>query len=271
MSLALGASTYSYLYDYTLDDSLQRIADLGFRYVELLTMPPHLWAPDPRGRARSALRARMESLGLEAIAVGPMYFDLNLASTNPAVRAASVHEVVHNLRLASDLGARVVTTIAGRRNALFPAPLDLTWDLCRQSLLECLDTAAHVGVAIGLEPIMYSFISTGADARRMIEGIGSSWLRGLIDTANAHATEGVEAAVQAVGPYLAHVQISDTVKGQLRHDPVGDGEIDFWAAIAALRAVGYDGPCILELCHAADPDGGLRVSVQRLGEIGLVQ
>ncbi len=268
MSFKIGASTYSYLYDYSMDDALKRLAKIGFRYIEILSMPPHLWAPDRNGPDRKALKSKLESFGFETVAVGPMYFDLNLASTNPAIRAASVQEVVENLRLAADLGARGVTTIAGRRNALFPAPLDQTWDLCGDSMRQCVKVAADVGVTVFLEPIMYSFISTGADIRRLIEEIGSPWLRGMVDTANSHSTEGVEPALEALGPYLGHVQFSDTVKGQLRHDPVGYGEIDFPAVKTALERVGFSGPCVLELCWIQDPDGGHKVSAERLSEIG---
>lgn len=268
MAFRIGASTYSYLYDHTMDYALEQIAGMGFRYLEILSMPPHLWAPDPNGPSRAALRSKIESLGLETIAVGPMYFDLNLASTNPSVRDASVQEVVHNLRLAADLGARGVTTIAGRRNPLFPAPMDLTWELCRDSLDQCARAGGEVGATVFLEPIIYSFINTGAEVRRMIEEIGSPWLRGMMDTANSHSVEGVIPAVEAMGPYLGHVQFSDTVRGQLRHDPVGYGDIDFKAVEAVLEKVGFTGPCVLELCWAQDPDGSLRISSERLQEMG---
>lgn len=268
MPLRIGASTFSHLYDHPFGDTLRRIAELGFRYVELLTMPPHLRPGELDGSAKVAMRAQLEALGLEVVAIGPMYFDLNLASTNPAVREVSVREVVDNVRLAADLGGARVVTIAGRTNPLFPAPPELTWKLGRDSLGRCLQVAEELGTNLCLEPIPYSYISTGLDARRMIEEIGSPRLRALIDTANSHATEGVAAAVGAVGPLLDHVQLSDTVQGQFRHDPVGDGEIDFAAAAAAVRATGYDRPCVLELCYPTDPNGGLRRSVERLQQVG---
>jgi deoxyribonuclease-4 len=269
MPLALGASTFSHLYSASLDEALAEITSLGFRWLELLTMPPHIWPGEHDRPAWGALRRKISGYGLEVAAVGPMYFDLNLASTNPAVREVSTREITANIQLAAELGATRVLVIAGRRNPLFPAPLDLTWELGRESLCTCLRAAAEHGVSLCLEPIPYSFISTGAEARRMIDDIGSSWLGGLIDTANSHATEGVESAALALGEKLRHVQLSDTVKGQLRHDELGRGEIDFPAAIAALRATGYDGPFVFELCEPADPAGSLRRSAEALRGMGL--
>ncbi|MFN8164487.1 MAG: sugar phosphate isomerase/epimerase family protein, partial [Solirubrobacterales bacterium] len=177
-------------------------------------------------------------------------------------------EVTDNLHLAAELGASRVVTIAGRRNPLFPAPLELTWELGRQSIERCVEIAAGCQVLLCLEPIPYSFLSTGAEVRRMIEAIGSPWLRGLIDTANSHATEGVAAAAAGLGDLLAHVQFSDTFKGEFRHDPVGSCEIDFGAALEAIVGTGYAGPYVLELCCPEDPDGALQLSAERLRPLG---
>ena len=46
MALTLGACTYSWLWDHTLQDAVRRIADMGFRYFELMSHVPHCW---PRG------------------------------------------------------------------------------------------------------------------------------------------------------------------------------------------------------------------------------
>jgi deoxyribonuclease-4 len=117
---------------------------------------------------------------------------------------------------------------------------------------------------------MYSFVSTGEDAKKMIDALGSPLLKGLIDTANSHSVEGVEKAAQALSGELAHVQLSDTVRGELRHDALGKGDIDFVGAFEAVRAAGFAGPMTLELCEPDDPEGSLRQSVERLRQLDLI-
>ncbi|HYL81433.1 MAG TPA: hypothetical protein VEU07_11510, partial [Candidatus Acidoferrum sp.] len=63
MPLTVGACTYSWLWDRPLQDAVRRIAEMGFRYFELMSTPPHCW---PRGwpaTERTAFRKLYESLG----------------------------------------------------------------------------------------------------------------------------------------------------------------------------------------------------------------
>jgi len=48
-------------------------------------------------------------------------------------------------------------------------------------------------------------------------------------------------------PTQIHVHVSDSPKGQWRHDPIGSGEIDFAAIAALLRQRGYEGKIVLEI------------------------
>jgi sugar phosphate isomerase/epimerase len=265
VALEVGASQFSYLYSATLTDALESIAAMGFTHVELLTMPPHLHAADEE--AWPNVKATIARLGLRPVAVGPMYFDLNLASTNPAVRLMSVEEVIANVRLAAELGAPNVVVSAGRRNPLFPAPLELAWDLATDSLGRCLKSAEQYGVTLCLEPLPYSFLDTGVAVRTMLDQVASPHLRAVLDTANSHSVEGVVAATQALAGHIAHVQMSDTIQGAFRHDAIGKGEIDFRTALQALAAARFEGPVILELCEPDDANRALADSLARIREL----
>lgn len=64
MALACGASTYSWLWDLSLEEAVHRIANMGFKYFELMSAPLHCW---PRGWSqadRTAFRKLYKSRGL---------------------------------------------------------------------------------------------------------------------------------------------------------------------------------------------------------------
>jgi sugar phosphate isomerase/epimerase len=267
MSNAFGASQFSYLYSDSLEDALSKIAGHGLRYVELLTMPPHVDTSDPASWGQ--INKLLAGLDLTPTAVGPMHFDMNLASTIPAVRTMTAEQVIANVRFAAEIGAPNVVVCAGRRNVLFPAPLDATWDLAIQGLDTCLQEAAKLDVTLCIEPLPYSFINTGADIVALLDRVDHPNLSGMIDTANCHTVEGVETAAAALAGRISHVQLSDTLANEFRHDAVGKGEIDFVSALDAIKRAGYDGPFVLELCEPDGPDSSLAESMTRLRELGL--
>lgn len=266
-SYAFGASQFSHLYSGSLQDALTTIADEGFEYVELLTAPPHIDTADPSSWGR--VKTLLTGMGLKPAAVGPMHFDLNLASINPAVRKMTTDVMVENICFAAEIGAPNVVVCAGRRNALFPAPLEATWDFAIEGLNTCLEVAARSGVTLCVEPLPYSFIKTGADIVALLDRVDHPNLSGMIDSANCHTVEGIATAAAALAGRISHVQLSDTITNEFRHDAIGKGEIDFPAAFDAIRKAGYDGPFILELCEPDDPDGSLTASMNRLRELAL--
>jgi sugar phosphate isomerase/epimerase len=120
MPLAPGGCTYSYLWTLSLDDAVNRLADLGFRSIELMATPPHLWPAEFARSERAALRRLCASRGMTITSVNPTYLDLNLASLNPGFRAETVRS------------SRIIRrpTTSGRGGVTWPggtAPGARTW------------------------------------------------------------------------------------------------------------------------------------------------
>lgn len=67
-SLKLGTAQYTYLWDRTLDEALEEIKALGFKYLELMTTVPHLWPTAFTQSERSDLRKKIDRLELELVA-----------------------------------------------------------------------------------------------------------------------------------------------------------------------------------------------------------
>ena len=54
--------------------------------------------------------------------------------------------------------------------------------------------------------------------------------------------------------HIAAVHFKDTRRGQLRYVPLGEGEVPFAAACAALARAGFQGPAVVELWTETYPE-----------------
>lgn len=267
--LKLGTAQYTYLMDYSLEESLQQIKQLGFRYIELMTAPPHFWPPSFLTNDRKNLRNMLDQLGLELIAINPTFLDINLASLNPGIRAESVKQIIDQITLASDLGAKLIVVIPGKRHPLIAQSFETVWqNYARESVFRCVEHAEKNGIVFGLENGPSLFVDNAEKMLFVLNEVNSSQLKFVFDAANASMVEPIDQALDKVKDNLVHVHLSDTDGKKWTHSPVGKGTIDFAAVAAKLKAMNYTGVSILETTSREDPNGGIINSIEKLTALG---
>jgi sugar phosphate isomerase/epimerase len=266
--LALGAATFTYLHRFSLDEALDHLAKNGFREIELMSTPPHLFPRQLNATARSSLRKGMERRGLSLFSLQPTYQDLNIISLNPAIRSESVREVVENIELAADLGAKVLVLVTGRRHPLLPVPLEKAWGIALDSIGECNEIARKRGVVIGIENVRNQFVDRGSDVCKMVADLADGNVKAVIDVANANVVESPLEALEAVKEHLVLVHLSDNDGRSWTHSSAGKGNIDFPAIAGKLRDIGFQGPSILEVTDSDDPLGAMERSKAILESCG---
>jgi sugar phosphate isomerase/epimerase len=268
-ALKLGTAQYAYLLNHSLDFALDDIKALGFRYLELMTAPPHFWPPAFDRDQRTALRKRIEGLGLELVAVNPTFLDLNMASPNPGMRAESVRQIIDQITLAHDLGARLIVVIVGKRHPLVAYPVEVVWQrFAREGVLRCVEHAEELGVIFGLENGPSLFIDTTEKMRFILDEIGSRHLKVVFDVANASVVEPILPALDRIKDELVHVHLSDTDLRTWTHSGIGEGKIDFPPIAEKLLEIGYQGVSILETTMPDEPRASIIDSVTRLTRLG---
>jgi sugar phosphate isomerase/epimerase len=268
--MRLGTAIYTYLWECTLEEAIDRCSRFGFDTLELMTTPPFLWPPHYGPYERARLRRRLADAGVGVYSLNPTYLDVNIISLNPAIRAASVAELIANLELAAEIGAQVVVVSPGRRHPLIPAPDDEAERLSLDGIARLVRRGEDLGVTVGLENLPSLFATTGAAVRRLAEQIGSPRCRIVFDVANAYMSQDPSEGLREAAPYLALVHYSDTHKHAWGHLPLGMGEVNFAAATDTLREIGFAGPVLLETTFAQDPDGGIRSSLALLDSLSLI-
>lgn len=136
----------------------------------------------------------------------------------------------------------------GRLNCLAGiAPVDITPQQARDTLIENLRFAAAVTVRAGIELVLEPlntrdtpgfFPSTSRDALDLIAAVGSANLRLQYDIYHAQVMEGdLARTLQEHLLQIGHIQLADNPG---RHEP-GSGEINFPFLLEHLDRIGYDG------------------------------
>ncbi len=268
-ALKLGTAQYTYLWDYSLRDALKRMRDLGFRYIELMTAPPHFWPRQFTKEQRKTLRNVIERLDLELAAINPTFLDINLASPNPGFREESIKQIKEQITLAHDLGAKIIVVIVGRRHPLLAPPVEGVWKkFARESVLRCVEHAEKKNVIFGLENGPSLFIDRTERMEFVLNQVKSPWVKLVYDVANASMVEPIVSGLDRIKDHLVHVHLSDTDGKNWTHSSVGTGMIDFGAVAGKLKEIHFSGISILETTDAEDPDGSILRSVEKLVPFG---
>jgi len=269
-ALPLSGCSFGWLHLAPLVDALRALARQGFRSLELTTSPPHLFCPALGPYERLELRRTLAGLGLQVVSVNPSFADINLVSTNPEIREISERQLIANIELAADLGARFVVVIPGRRHALAPAPGDAAQAVLDRGLAALVARADELGVTIALENSPYGHLGRSGDLVEIVERWRSPRLRITYDVANALAIEDPAEGVRRAGEYLALAHVSDTWQGKWAHTSAGTGEVDFAGFARALAEIGFAGPTVYELVDGADPEPRLPGDLATLAAAGWV-
>lgn len=267
MALRLGAATYKYLWDLSLDDALQHIANLGIRCVEVMTTPPHMWIGEMQPAQCARTRRLFEERELTLIALNPTFLDISIASTNPGIRRESVRQICETVRVCHELGGRVVVLSAGKRHPLIAPPFQYSLTLIVESLAEIVDACERWDVTIGLEN-GWNLVDTSRQMMEIVDRVNSKYLKIAYDTANANVVEDVLAGLETVRPHLAHLHLSDSTPNVHGHLPIGHGNIDFGKVANILRQMDYQGLSILEIIDTGKSDESILRSIQYLAKYG---
>jgi len=267
MPLKLAAATLTYLWSCDLETACRRIADIGFRAVEVMCASPHLWPRGFSGEDRAALGRMLGTVGLEIVAINPTYLDMNLASPNPGFREESIRQLRELIALAADVGAPRVVTVAGKRHPLLPTPVDRARRWATDAIAECVPLAEQLGVELTLENA-WNVADDAESVMEMARQLRSDRVRIVYDSANSLALEPAASGFAKVSSHLTHVHLSDARHGAWSHAPIGTGEVDFAEIHATLVRQRFAGVSVIEAVDPERPDAALAVSKAALERLG---
>ena len=241
--------------------AIKKAGELGLSGVQIYATGGE-FTPDMSDEKKAEYR---EALGAAGLTVSALCADMGgygfeVAEDN-AARVAATCRIID---LAAEFGARVITTHIGvipadKQNPRYAVMLAALTEVGRYAKSRGVtaaietgpETAATLlaflkdtegGVGVNLDPANFTMV-TGQDAVEAVH-----LLREYI--VHTHAKDGIMLEKQdptAVYHAFAEGGIDAlNVMSGFREVPLGEGQVDFPAYIAALREIGYDGPLTIE-------------------------
>lgn len=220
----------------SIDDSDERIDRLA-------------WNVSQRRALRQAVRetnVALQSMSLSAHRRFPM------GSADPCTRKRGIEILRQAIDFAVDIGIRLIL-ICGAE-AYHETYDDGTEGRWLDGMEEGFQYASGAGVMLALENWDVG-ITTIRKAMKIVGHFDSPWFQLYVDIGNlAYAGFDVVDEVMLGKGHIAAVHVKDTLQGQLRYVPPGEGEVPFTGAFAALAQIGFQGPMVLELWTGSHPD-----------------
>lgn len=197
--------------------------------------------------AQAGAVARDNGLAVSVCAaMGP---DRDLIHTDAAIRTSGMDYVRHCVEAAQEIGA---TNVVG---PLYSA-VGRTWqstdderrrdtDLLVEQLRLLSAHAGEHGVTLCLEPLNRfetSFINLAQQAIDVVDRVDHPACGILLDTFHMNIEErSIGDAIRAAGPRLKHLHSCENDRGA-----PGSGHVPWTEVAEAVKAIGYDGPVVIE-------------------------
>ncbi|MDQ3411512.1 MAG: sugar phosphate isomerase/epimerase [Chloroflexota bacterium] len=244
----LAASTNSY-HTYSLEEALAGIAAAGFRSVELTSVPG--WTEHVSREADDAEIQRVKGL-LDQHGLTPV----SMSAHSELTTDEGVIQFRKTLGICRVLGMTMITTSTGGHADTSGGSLDDQRTAFLSRIRGVADEAAAAGISICLET-HGGLLATGAMAADLVRQIDKSNVGINYDPGNVifYGATRPEDDVERAAGLINHMHVKDQIGGPgvWNFPTVGTGDVDFGRLFAVLDAVGFDGPCSVEVEFQGEP------------------
>ena len=264
MKLAFSSNAYL---NFSIEETIRRIAAIGYQGIELLADVPHAWPAGLLPERREAIRRCLEDHDLTISninafmmnAVGDPrqpYWHPGWTDPDPHYRAIRREHTKRSLQLASDLGAPHITTEPGGLLAPGQSETEAA-NIFYEELMPCVELAERLGVGLLIEPEPELLIERFDQYLAFRDRIDSEIVGLNFDIGHAYCVgEDPQDWVQRMSAHTVHYHFEDIASTRVHaHLIPGHGAIDFAATLQAIAATSYAGWLTVELYpYIDDPD-----------------
>jgi sugar phosphate isomerase/epimerase len=270
MKLAYSSNAYM---RFSVQETIRRIASLGYAGLELLADVPHAWPAGLLEESKRAIRDCLHSQGLAISNVNGFmmnavadprqpYWHPSWIEPDANYRAIRRQHTKRALELARDLGAPSIQTEPGG-----PLPRGESWrqaaGVFYDELMPCVEVAQSAEVDLLIEPEPGLLIETFEQYLEFIDRIDSPRVGLNFDVGHAFCVgQDPQDWIPRMAAHTRHYHIEDIAPSRVHaHLVPGQGAIDFEATLRAILESGYNGWITVELYPYVDhPDEAGRES-----------
>lgn len=272
--MIFGYSTNAFV-KYSLFESLEKIAQLGFRGVEIMADRPHLYPPDVETSDVARINKTLQKHNLKVtnlnsftlFAVGDTYLPSWIEPEEDR-RNIRIQHTLECLKMADELGCGNISVPPG--GPLNGMSRDAAMSLFHQGLDEVIPLAEELGVKILVEPEPDLMIENTTEFKSFIRDVQSASVGINFDIGHFFcAGEDPANAFEALFEWIGHVHLEDIATDRSHnHLIAGHGAIRFLEIFRTMERLRYRGDISLELYPYADtPEAAGRKSLEHLRPI----
>jgi len=234
----------SWLPSYTLDETIRRLAAIGYDAIEIGAASPHAWPKYMDSKRRREINELLKEAGLVVSSICPGLGGgpgLNPVSPIDKEREASIEYYKELVDLARDLHSDIVIWVGGWR--VYGTSREQAWEYSRSGLTECARYAEDKGVRFAVEANSSDcdVIETADDILRIIRESGCKNVKAMFDTCHAwYRNDPLLDYVKKLEALLIHIHIEGPVAASERQAP-GEGGRTLKHLLKALKDIRFDG------------------------------
>jgi protein FrlC len=240
-------SCNAWLPAYPLDETMRRLARIGYKAIEVVCASPHAWPDFLSADDIKQIGSWQKEYGIDIVSLAPIMGGggpgCNVASSCKEELEWSRNYYKKCVDLAGEWGAKTISYGAG-----WLSP-DASPDEARKNALESLVQigryAADKGVVICVDPssVLTEIVDTVHDALLITKESGLSNVKVMFDMnfCFAYLLDPADVVAQ-LGKNLGHIQFCDCNRLAL-----GSGGYDFVPVTQALKDLGYEGYITFEI------------------------
>jgi len=276
MKLAFSSNAYMH---FSIEDTIAKIASLGYTGIEVLADVPHAWPAGLLPERKDSIRKSLDKHGLTISNINAFmmnavadprqpYWHPGWTDPDPHYRAIRREHTKRALKLAKELGAPNITTEPGGQ--LTP---DQSWQqgaqIFYEELMPCVELAEQLEVQLLIEPEPELLIETFGQYLDFMNRIDSPWVGLNFDVGHAYCvSEDPQDWVAKMAPHTRHYHFEDIAPTRVhKHLIPGHGSIDFAATLSEIQKTGYQGWITVELYPYIDnPDDAAREAKEFLSK-----
>jgi fructoselysine 3-epimerase len=231
---------------YTIEDTIKRIAKIGYEGIEIGAGSPHAYPPCLTKERRKHIRKVLDDNGialssmLPALSGGPGH---NLVSPIPEERRHTIDHYKDLVELSAEWGGKILLYIPGW--IVFGTTYEQAWEWSTAALSDIAEKAEKFDITLVIEPVSFdtNFVDKGEEAIEMMEEVNKPNVKLMFDTFHTlYRKEPSSDYIYRMGKNLRHMHISDN-----NRLPPGQGRGDFISVINALKDIDFDGYLTMEL------------------------
>lgn len=232
----------SWLPAYPLDETIKRLARIGYDGVEIGAWSPHAFPETTSKERRKEIGKVLEGEGIALSSMLPAPSGNNVASPVAEERRYAIEQYKQIADLCAEWHGPTLLYIPGW--VVFGTTRKQAWEWSRDALVEIGQHCGQYGITAVIEPTSYdsNLVDTADHAAEMMEEVNLDNVKLMFDTFHVlYRREVLTDYAYRMGKDLKHIHISEE-----HRMPPGQGRGDFPALMEALKEIGYSGYVTME-------------------------